>query len=61
MKKLIVLLALVVVAVGVRAALPQPDLVAQIHFAGAQKFSAAASAAAFTVTSPLSIGFVSTT
>ena len=48
MKKLIVLLALVVVAVGVRAALPQPDLVAQIHFAGAQKFSAAASAAAFT-------------
>jgi hypothetical protein len=31
-----------------RAALPQPDLIAQIHFAGAEKFFAATNAAAFT-------------
>ncbi len=32
----------------VRAALPQPDLIAQIHFAGAQKISASKESAAFT-------------
>ena len=35
-------------AIGAGAALPQPDLIAQIHFAGAQKISAAKNSAAFT-------------
>ena len=48
MKKLIAILALVAVAVGGRAALPQPDLIAQIHFAGAQKISADNFFSAFT-------------
>ncbi|HEY2328874.1 MAG TPA: hypothetical protein VGI63_03565 [Verrucomicrobiae bacterium] len=48
MKKLIALFTPLLAAVAVRAALPQPDLIAQIHFAGAQKISAAANAAAFT-------------
>lgn len=48
MKKIISLLALWLAVAGVRAALPQPDLIAQIHFAGAQKFSAAPNVAAFT-------------
>ncbi|HZL79286.1 MAG TPA: hypothetical protein VFC17_10585, partial [Candidatus Limnocylindrales bacterium] len=48
MKKLIAILALGVVAVGGRAALPQPDLIAQIHFAGAQKISAGKFFSAFT-------------
>ncbi len=48
MKKLIVLFAALTAVAGARAALPQPDLLAQIHFAGAQKISADANAAAFT-------------
>jgi len=48
MKKFFSFLAVWLVVAGVRAALPQPDLIAQIHFAGAQKFSAAPRAAAFT-------------
>lgn len=48
MKKIVSLFALLVAAAGVRAALPQPDLIAQIHFAGAQKISGTANAAAFT-------------
>ena len=48
MKKLILLFTLLLVVSGVRAALPQPDLIAQIHFAGAQKISASANANAFT-------------
>ena len=47
MKKLIFLLVLVGLAAGVRAALPQPDLIAQIHFAGGQKISAATNFVAF--------------
>ena len=48
MKKLIAIFALVAVAVAGRAALPQPDLIAQIHFAGAQKISADNFFSAFT-------------
>jgi hypothetical protein len=48
MKKFVSLLALLAAATGVRAMLPQPDLIAQIHFAGVQKISAAANATAFT-------------
>ena len=48
MKKFISLFALLVAATGVRAALPQPDLITQIHFAGWQKISTAANAGAFT-------------
>ncbi len=48
MKNLSVLFALVLFAPAARTALPQPDLIAQIHFAGAQKISAAANASAFT-------------
>ena len=48
MKKCLVLLSLLLAASGVRAALPDPDLIAQIHFAGARKIFAAANAAAFT-------------
>ena len=48
MKNLILLFTLLLVVSGVRAALPQPDLIAQIHFAGAQKISASANANAFT-------------
>jgi len=48
MKKVITILMLVLAAAGVRAALPQPDLIAQIHFAGAPKISAAGNSAAFT-------------
>ena len=36
------------VALAARAALPQPDLLLQIHFAGAQKISANTNASAFT-------------
>jgi hypothetical protein len=39
MKKLIAIFALVLGVVAAKAALPQPDLIAQIHFAGAQKIS----------------------
>jgi hypothetical protein len=48
MKNLSAILALGLLAATARAALPQPDLIAQIHFAGAQKISAAASSSAFT-------------
>ena len=48
MKKLSALVALLSLAGAVRAALPQPDLLAQIHFAGAQKIFTAANVNAFT-------------
>ena len=48
MNKVITILLLALAPAGVRAALPSLDLIAQIHFAGAQKISAAANAAAFT-------------
>ena len=48
MKTLSAISALLWLAAAARAALPQPDLIAQIHFAGAQKISASANAAAFT-------------
>ena len=48
MKKIVFLFTLWLAVSGARAALPQPDLIAQIHFAGAQKISASANAAAFT-------------
>ena len=40
MKKIIVILTLAVTTLAGRAALPQPDLVAQIHFAGGANVSA---------------------
>ena len=48
MKNLFAIFALSLLIAAARAALPQPDLIAQIHFAGAQKMSAAANASAFT-------------
>ena len=48
MKKIVLLLTLLLMVARVRAALPQPDLIAQIHFAGAQKITAAANFSAFT-------------
>lgn len=48
MKKLVSIFTLLLVAAAVRAALPQPDLIAQIHFAGAAKIAANANANAFT-------------
>ena len=48
MKKFFISLLLALPLIGVRAALPQPDLVAQIHFAGAQKVSADKNFRAFT-------------
>jgi len=48
MKKLMILFTLALAVAGVRAALPQPDLLAQIHFAGAQKILAAPNVGAFT-------------
>jgi hypothetical protein len=39
MKKLIAIFTLVLGVMAAKAALPQPDLIAQIHFAGAQKIS----------------------
>jgi hypothetical protein len=48
MKKLILFFTMALTAVAARAALPQPDLIAQIHFAGAQKISADKNSAAFT-------------
>jgi len=47
MKKFATVLILSLAAVIVRAALPQPDLIARIHFAGAQKISASKESAAF--------------
>jgi hypothetical protein len=40
MKKLILILTFAALALAVRAALPQPDLIAQIHFAGGRKIAA---------------------
>jgi hypothetical protein len=48
MKTLSAIFALLLFAAGARAALPQPDLIAQIHFAGAQRISASANFSAFT-------------
>jgi hypothetical protein len=48
MKKFISLFILSLTVAAGRAALPQPDLIAEIHFAGAQKISAAPNAVAFT-------------
>ena len=48
MKQLSATLALLLFAAAARAALSQPDLIALIHFAGAQKISADTNAAAFT-------------
>src|SRR5665213_2672087 len=48
MKKTIVIFALVLTALAGRAALPEPDLIAQIHFAGAQKISAEKNFSSFT-------------
>src|ERR1019366_3836149 len=48
MKNLSAIFALSLLVAPARAALPQPDLIAQIHFAGAQKISADANASAFT-------------
>jgi hypothetical protein len=48
MKNLSVIFALSLFAVAACAALPQPDLIAQVHFAGAQKIFAQTNAVAFT-------------
>ncbi len=48
MKIFLIVYTAVLAALGVRAALPQPDLVAQIHFAGGSKISAGKDYAAFT-------------
>jgi hypothetical protein len=48
MKKLSLVVVLSWLALASRAALPQPDLIAQIHFAGAQKILAAPNVSAFT-------------
>jgi len=48
MKKVMLIFTLLMAVAGVRAALPVADLIAQIHFAGAAKISAAPNAAAFT-------------
>ena len=47
MKKLTAFFTLAMTVVAAHATLPQPDLIAQIYFAGAQKISAAANANAF--------------
>jgi hypothetical protein len=49
MKKPSVIIALSSLALTLQAALPQPDLIAQIYFAGSQKISASPHADAFTV------------
>lgn len=48
MKNLIVIICATLFALTARAALPQPDLLAQIHFAGVQKISADPHVHAFT-------------
>ena len=48
MKKMFAIFAALLSAFVACAALPQPDLIAQIHFAGAQKISADAHSTAFT-------------
>ena len=47
MKKIFSIFTALLVAAAVRAALPAPDLIARIHFAGAQKFAATPGAAFF--------------
>jgi len=47
MKKIFSIFAVLLVAAAVRAALPVPDLIAKIHFAGAQQFAATPGAAFF--------------
>lgn len=47
MKKLVTIFTVVLAAAIARAALPQPDLLAQIHFAGAQKLSVGKDAVLF--------------
>ena len=46
-KKLVSVLTLALLTFAAHAALPQPDLIAQIHFAGAQKIAADTNAALF--------------
>ena len=48
MKKLSIFLTLVATAGTLQAALPQPDLIAEAYFAGAQKISAAGNVNALT-------------
>ena len=48
MKKFVTILIVSLAVVVVRAALPQPDLIARIHFAGAQKISTSQESTAFT-------------
>ena len=48
MKQVFTILTLALSAIAGRAALPQPDLLAQIHFAGAAKIFADKNSAAFT-------------
>jgi hypothetical protein len=48
MKKFLTIFTLLLAAATGRAALPQPDLIAQIHFAGVHKISADTNSAAFT-------------
>ena len=48
MKKFLTVLTVALAAVAARAALPQPDLIAQIHFAGVQKIAADKNYSAFT-------------
>ena len=48
MKKVFTISILVLAVMAGRAALPEPDLIARIHFAGAQKISADTNSAAFT-------------
>lgn len=48
MKKIFTILLLALAVMAGRAALPEPDVIARIHFAGAQKISADTNSAAFT-------------
>ena len=48
MKKVFTVLTLALAVMAGRAALPEPDLIARIHFAGAQKISADTNSIAFT-------------
>ena len=47
MKKFVTIFTVMLAAAISRAALPQPDLLAQIHFAGTQKIAASKDAALF--------------
>jgi hypothetical protein len=59
MKNLSAVIGLMLFGLAARAALPQPDLIAKIYFAGAQTIAAAPSANAFTnqFTSPEALAF----